>query len=249
MTSFAIDPRVEWNREELSHGNFVLLGRGGAVVHVLAPPGARIQTDEQDRTRARWRHAVWDEDFELGPPALSIDEPTSVDELTAAEVVELLPVKDHDFVRVELARQLCRAETFGSPRYGGRLSDRQALLAGRTRSWATAELEAAFPGESWFEIDEPEIWIPATADELLARMPPSPESPRPRRRRRWLREARWSLYRIQGRVEYSAFVRLASAFRMLGRGGERSAELAVRCDRRAFDERRSQQGRQAQLTR
>lgn len=230
MAAFPLETPNAWAPEELSHGNRVLLAAQPGAVHLLAPPGVAMQSDEPTRSRAAWRYAIWEEDAEAGPPVIAIDEPSRVEDLSLSEVVDLLPLDRHDFVRCEMARQLCRAQTFGAPPAGGRPADRHAQLAGRTLSWAAAELAIAFPRETWFELEEPVVWIPETVEELLARMPegdawPTYSERRPRLRRFRVRWGRW-----HGRLQSEALVVLASALR--GVGG-RSQQLAVRCDRRA----------------
>jgi hypothetical protein len=91
--------------------------------------------------------------------------------MSTAEIVVLLPERDHEFVREAMARQIRRAATFGRAPEGGCVLDRHAQLAGRTLAWATAELAEAFPSESWFRSPQMPVAIPGTVEELLERLP------------------------------------------------------------------------------
>ena len=238
-----------WIRKESCYGGHVLLGFVDETIHLLAPPGARIQPDEADRDRVCWRHAVWEETLESGPPAVSVDPPNAVADLGSAEVVEMLPVELHDFVRSEMARQLCRAVTFGDPPIGGRPFDRHALLADRARAWISSELACAFPDEHWFTLDEPVVCIPATVDELLAKMPIGENGLATEGYcTRWTKAIR-KFSRIQIKAEYGAFVGLASALRWFGRDGGRSERLSRKLDRRVLKERYELFGHNSELTR
>jgi hypothetical protein len=240
-----------WNREELGHGNFVLLAFVGHELHLLVPPGGRIGPDEHDEDRGGWRYAVWAQDPDLGPPLISIDSPDRVATLASSEVVDLLPAELHDFVRHELARQLCRAATFSKPPRGGRPIDHHAQLAGRTCAWVSAELSDAFPGERWFEPIEPLVRIPRTVDELLERMPPAERRKGQADRRTRLEQAGELVGSLRIRAEYGAFVGLASALRWIGRGreGGASERLSQKLDRLALGGRYRLVGEQSELTR
>lgn len=228
----------------------MLVGCVHATVHLLAPPGARIQPDEPDRDRACWRYAVWEEDADIGPPMISIDRPDSVVDMGSAEVVDLLPNEMHDFVRVELARQFCRAVTFGKAPEGGRPLDRHALLAGRTLGWTSGELTRAFPDEHWFTLEAPVVRIPSTVDELLERIPAGDDGQEPRPRR-WgkIVSARRRLQIFQLKAEYETFSGLASALRKVGRDGGATERLSRKLDRRILGDRYGLFWGQSELTR
>lgn len=249
MSASISDFPSSWIRKESCYGSHVLLGFVDETIHLLAPPGARIHPDEPDRDRVCWRHAIWEETIESGPPAISVDQPNQMAELGSAEVVEMLPVELHDFVRSEMARQLCRAVTFGEPPVGGRPFDRHAQLADRARAWISSELSCAFPDERWFMLNEPVVHIPTTIDELLAKMPVSDDVPVSKRYpTRWTKVIR-RLARIPSRAEYEAFVGLALALRWVGRDGGRSQRLSRKLDRRVLEERDEFFGRNSELTR
>jgi len=233
MGTFDNDISSVWMRTELRHGSNVLLRALDDCLQLLVPPGVHPQADEPDGERFAWRYAIWKEDFELGPPALSIDEPDDISDLPIADVVEMLPPHLHEFVKVEMARQISRAESFGKPPLGHCSHERHALLAGRTRAWATAELADAFPNDRWFSADFSRIRIPVTAEEFLARMPAQAGVAEDEHRWRKLKKARNRFGRFHVRIEQELFVVLASALRGVG---NRSERLALRCDRRTVGE-------------
>jgi hypothetical protein len=156
-----------WGLDEVSGGNAVLLGFAECSLHLLAPPGVRFKLDESDEERASWRHAVWrvEDDEEL--PIISIHSPDLVVNLRTSEVVDLLPIDHHDFVRGEMARQLCRAISFSKPLFGTCAHDEDAQIAGRTLSWVNRELADAFPAEGWFRQERPSVQMPNTIEEFL----------------------------------------------------------------------------------
>jgi hypothetical protein len=159
-----------WGQDKVSGGNHVLLGFAEFSLHLVAPPGVRFKLDEPDEERTNWRHAVWriEDNDEL--PVISIDTPDLVVGMRTSEVVDMLPLEQHDFVRAEMARQLCRAISFGRPSSGACPNDEDALVAGRTLSWVNRELADAFPSEAWFRQDRPTMHIPNTVDEFLDRV-------------------------------------------------------------------------------
>jgi hypothetical protein len=158
-----------WGQDELSGGNFVLLGFAEYSLHLVAPPGARFKLDESDEERADWRHAVWQVKSDEDTPVVSIDAPDVVVGLRTSEVVELLPIDYHDFIRAQMARQLCRAISFGKPISGGCPDDEAAQVAGRTLNWVNQELADAFPAEGWFRQERPSVQMPNTIEEFLER--------------------------------------------------------------------------------
>ncbi|HEX9967429.1 MAG TPA: hypothetical protein VGB06_05745 [Solirubrobacterales bacterium] len=234
MGTFDNENSSIWVRAELRHGNNVLLRALGGSVQLLVPPGVHLHPDEPDGERFAWRYAIWREDFDLGPPALSIDEPDVVSDLPTADVVEMLPPHLHEFVKAEMARQISRAESFRKPPAGQCSFDRHAQLAGRTRAWATEELAEAFPEDHWFGPDFSQIRIPVTAEEFLARMPAQCGLAEDEHHGQKTKRLRGKFGRLQIRMEHEIFVVLASALRGVGNRTER---LAVRCDRRLVGER------------
>lgn len=156
-----------WGQDEVSGGNFVLLGFAEDSLHLVAPPGVRFKLDEPDEDRADWRYAVWRVEDGEEIPLVSIDAPDVVTGLRTSEVVDLLPIDHHDFVRAAMARQLCRAISFGKPSSGRCPDDKDAQIAGRTLTWVNQELADAFPAEGWFRQERPSVRMPSTIEEFL----------------------------------------------------------------------------------
>lgn len=159
-----------WSPRDVERRGDVLVGFSGVFLHVVAPPGVRLRFDEPDSEWVRWRHAEW-EPRDEEPPVIAVDIPDRVMLLSTWEVVAMLPVEHHDFVRRAMARQISRAIMFGGPLDGGYRAEEHAQKAGRTLSWVTAELSDAFPGEHWYTTPELSMSIPGTIDELLERLP------------------------------------------------------------------------------
>jgi hypothetical protein len=93
--------------------------------------------------------------------------------MRTAELVDRLPLRHHNFVRLAMASQIAYAVTFGAPADGRCLNEVHARSIGRSIAWLVDELSAAFPGESWYRIEVDEVEIPHTAEDLLRLIPPS----------------------------------------------------------------------------
>lgn len=160
-----------WQTVELDGGGRVLIGFEDESMHVLAPPGVRIRLDESNDDRVLWRHAVWTGQRRGGPPVLTVDAPEEVRGLQTRDVVEMLPISYHDFVRSAMAMQLARAYTYIRPPANTCFEETRARIGGRTCTWITGQLVEAFPSESWFRLRIEAVDIPDTADEFLRELP------------------------------------------------------------------------------
>lgn len=171
-----------WWADDLDGESRLLIGLCARSLHVVAPPGVRCRHGEPDEERVSWRHAIWWSD-EQDPPAVHVDSPHSVISMQTSEVVQLLPVGHHDFVRLAMARHISRAVLFALPAVGRCPEERYARVAGQTHAWVVNQLSQAFPTENWFRFMPVAdgVPIPDTADELLRQLSAVPAEDDPLR--------------------------------------------------------------------
>lgn len=176
MTTWTVQPATD------GFGSWLVERSERSDVWVIAPPGVPLAAGGEI---AGWRLGSW-ETTDGRSASLDRDSPCGERTITTREVLDLLPVEEHQFVFDTLVAQLAAAGSVATPRPGEAIVEDLARLGAQATAWARHELSESFPHDAWPQpnpaapfplarVSEPPALGGASATGVKAAVPPRPQ--------------------------------------------------------------------------